>query len=38
MGLFFDSNANGRLDSRDELIGVVKDVNSPLDWSHFDFV
>ena len=38
MGIYYDSNDNGRLDTRDELIGVVKGVQDPLDWSVFDFV
>ena len=38
MGIYYDSNDNGRLDSRDELIGVVKNVQDPLDWAVFDFV
>ncbi|MDP8917060.1 MAG: hypothetical protein M3M95_07660, partial [Pseudomonadota bacterium] len=38
MGIYHDSNGNGRLDNKDELIGVVKDVTEPVSWTAFDFV
>ncbi|MBW3560469.1 MAG: S8 family serine peptidase, partial [Proteobacteria bacterium] len=38
MGIYHDSNGNGRLDTRDELIGIVKDVTTPLGSSAFEFV
>lgn len=38
LGIYYDSNANGIFDSRDELIGLLEGVTSPLASSFFIYV
>lgn len=38
MGIYFDSNGNGALDSRDELVAIAEGISFRIDIKHFLFV